>query len=318
MASSQIELFNSNNLDNSSHMSKIISEVLTPENLAPDYPLSYANSEPLLWRNIPREDKIDRLYSMDHINYRYMTEVETDRSWTFAKKLTILTSLIADTFVTNLGLEGDANPNQIRFRYWDPANPCSNVNFLYPANINIAAVYSKGDDEDECNDRASNIYDNMKDNGWKSWSEIYSTSDGFRLQYLAKIFDDSEFAGFHAIQYDIEVLNRIISPLYQTDDTEEQLDVNLFIYANEIDITRSIVLPSYDKPVYQKSVIDLPEADFQTNIDNLFVETVFTSEINGEEYRIYSQAVPATATEISEVQFYLFFLLKKENAPASE
>ena len=79
-------------------------------------------------------------------------------------------------------------------------------------------MYSKGDDDDECNDRASTIYYNMKSNGWRSWSEIYSILDGFRLSYIAKIFDESEYAGFLAIQYDIEVLNRIISPLYQTDE----------------------------------------------------------------------------------------------------
>ena len=44
---------------------------------------------------------------------------------------------------------------------------------------------------------------------------------------------------------------------------------------------------------------------------------MFTSEINGIEYQIYSQAVPPAATQIHEVQFYLFFLIEKDKSYAS-
>ena len=53
-------------------------------------------------------------------------------------------------------------------------------------------------------------------------------------------------------------------------------------------------------------------------MENLFVETVFTSEINGIEYQIYSQAVPPEATNYDEVVFYLFFLIEKDDSYASD
>lgn len=62
----------------------------------------------------------------------------------------------------------------------------------------------------------------------------------------------------------------------------------------------------------------MPEEDFNRNIDNLFIETVFTSLIDGVEYEIYSQAVPQSATVKSQVKFYFIFMIEKEQSYAAE
>ena len=109
------------------------------------------------------------------------------------------------------------------------------------------------------------------------------------ITYVSTFFEDSRLAGTFSIFYNIDVLDKMISPLYEDIEGEKAQNFNVYIYANSYDREYSSrLLPTYDKPVYKKSVIDLPEADFQKNIDNIFVETVFTSEINGIEYQIYS------------------------------
>lgn len=51
---------------------------------------------------------------------------------------------------------------------------------------------------------------------------------------------------------------------------------------------------------------------------NLFVETVFTSTINGITYQIYSQSVPDGAESRDDVIYYLFFLIERDQSYASE
>lgn len=49
MASSQIQIFADINEESSTKMTKIIGEMLLPWKLAPDYPLSYADTNPITW-----------------------------------------------------------------------------------------------------------------------------------------------------------------------------------------------------------------------------------------------------------------------------
>ena len=154
----------------------------------------------------------------------------------------------------------------------------------------------------------------------KHFSFIYNNGNAFELEYVSRLFDGSEFIGVYGIIYDIDVLDKLINPLYKaTEDMEEQ-SFNLFIYANEIDFrTGEIIWPTYDAPVFQKTDgLDIPEADFDNNMTNLFVETVFTSQINGITYQIYSQSVPDGAESRDDVIYYLFFLIERDQSYASE
>ena len=99
MASSQIEIFDGIIVDSSRKMSKIITEMLTPLQLAPDYPLSFTEENPVKWDQIPEEEKYNGK-SFNNMIYRYLTERETTRSWTFVKKMTSLTNLMSDSFLT--------------------------------------------------------------------------------------------------------------------------------------------------------------------------------------------------------------------------
>ena len=67
--------------------------------------------------------------------------------------------------------------------------------------------------------------------------------------------------------FDVDVVDKMISPLYEDGEDIESKDFNVFIYANELDWTNfARVYPSYDKPIYTKSVIDLPKEHFELNL----------------------------------------------------
>ena len=67
--------------------------------------------------------------------------------------------------------------------------------------------------------------------------------------------------------FDVDVVDKMISPLYEDGEGIESKNFNVFIYANEVDWTNlRQVYPSYDKPIYTKSVIDLPKEDFELNV----------------------------------------------------
>ena len=51
-------------------MAKIIGEMLLPSKLAPDYPLSFADTNPITWEQIPEEEKINGK-SYNYMNYGY-------------------------------------------------------------------------------------------------------------------------------------------------------------------------------------------------------------------------------------------------------
>ena len=107
------------------------------------------------------------------------------------------------------------------------------------------------------------------------------------IEYYSKFYDESTMVGLFCTTYSIDVLNEIVSPLYEvTEDPDlETKNFNLFIYVNDQNVrTGEILYPQYDKPVYFNSDLQIPQADFDNNMTNLFVETVFTSTINGIEY----------------------------------
>ena len=64
MASSQIEIFTDINKESTKKMASIMEEMITPKRLAPDYPLTFPDANPLTWEEIPDEEKIeDKSYS---------------------------------------------------------------------------------------------------------------------------------------------------------------------------------------------------------------------------------------------------------------
>ena len=94
MASSQIEEFTEINLESAKKLANIVNEMLTPENLAPDYPLSLTDIDPVTWEEIPEEAKTNGV-SYQHIDYGYITERETAPTKAFARKFSGLYSLIS-------------------------------------------------------------------------------------------------------------------------------------------------------------------------------------------------------------------------------
>lgn len=79
-------------------------------------------------------------------------------------------------------------------------------------------------------------------------------------------------------------------------------------------------MPTYDSFIYRKSKADIeitPEI-FQELLDNIYVETVFNYTINDVTYVSYSQAVPPDTKDQSEIQYWLFFFLPKDESYAAE
>ena len=52
--------------------------------------------------------------------------------------------------------------------------------------------------------------------------------------------------------------------------------------------------------------------------DEIFNPLTFDYEIDGVTYMAYSQSVPPTATERSQITFYLFLLVNKESTRANQ
>ena len=80
--------------------------------------------------------------------------------------------------------------------------------------------------------------------------KIYGNSETKWIEFFAKFYhDESTMAGVFTMLYRIDVLYKIVSPLYQvSDDVElETKNFNLFIYVNEVDTnTGEITYPEYD------------------------------------------------------------------------
>ena len=99
MASSQIETFTEINQESAKKMAKRVTEMITPSKLAPDYPLSYTDANPLTWEQIPGEEKIDNSTSYNNMNYAQYTSHKTDRAWTAMQKITSLTHLFGSNYI---------------------------------------------------------------------------------------------------------------------------------------------------------------------------------------------------------------------------
>ena len=65
---------------------RILTEMVSPTLLAPDYPLSFANANPVKWEEIPDSDKTGNV-SYKHANYNYFGGNETTRSRTFIEQM---------------------------------------------------------------------------------------------------------------------------------------------------------------------------------------------------------------------------------------
>ena len=139
MASSQMEQFTEINLKSAKRMADIVNEMLTPETLAPDYPLSKTDVDPVTWEQIPEEAKTNGV-SYHHIDYGYISQAETARAKAFAQKYSGLLGQISASYRTQYGLEGNANPAELRIRYWDLDDLCSNLKLYYPAKEPIPPI----------------------------------------------------------------------------------------------------------------------------------------------------------------------------------
>ena len=74
--------------------------------------------------------------------------------------------------------------------------------------------------------------------------------------------------------------------------------------------------PSFNSSIYtntNSSTFNMTETIFSDLYDNgrIFEELVFDYDIDGITYMAYSQSVPATATTIAEIEFFLFLLQNK-------
>ena len=138
-------------------------------------------------------------------------------------------------YKTQFGLLGNANPATLKFYYWDPEDTCNFLFVLYPA-VELKEIFDKPEGEEECWRRAVNLH-----RGFKSYrSDAFTRLDKYEktevefIEFLAKIYDDdSTFVGVYSIIYDIDVLNKIVSPLYEASDGIETRNFELFIFANE-------------------------------------------------------------------------------------
>ena len=62
----------------------------------------------------------------------------------------------------------------------------------------------------------------------------------------------------------------------------------------------------------------MTEAIFQELYDEIFNPSTFYYTIDGVAYMAYSQSVPNTATDRSEIEFYLFLLVNKESTRSEQ
>ena len=53
--------------------------------------------------------------------------------------------------------------------------------------------------------------------------------------FIQKFLDHGQFAGILTLMYGIDVLDKMISPLYDDSEGNNTHDFNVFIYVNEID-----------------------------------------------------------------------------------
>ena len=67
------------------------------------------------------------------------------------------------------------------------------------------------------------------------WYEIRESEGSFGIAFISKFFDDSQFAGTLTLLYSIDVLDKMISPLYEDESGSNKQDFNIFIYANFVE-----------------------------------------------------------------------------------
>ena len=54
----------------------------------------------------------------------------------------------------------------------------------------------------------------------------------------------------------------------------------------------------------------MTEALFGTLYDSIFITEIVTKDHEGEEYYLYSQAVPKSATSRDQIDYYIFRMVK--------
>ena len=62
----------------------------------------------------------------------------------------------------------------------------------------------------------------------------------------------------------------------------------------------------------------MTEDKFQELYDEIFNPLTFDYTIDGVTYMAYSQSVPPTATERSQIEFYLFLLVDKDSMTSEQ
>ena len=72
--------------------------------------------------------------------------------------------------------------------------------------------------------------------------------------------------------------------------------------------------PKFDNPAYISNFsFNMTEALFGTLYDSIFITEIVTKDYEGEEYWLYSQAVPKSATSRDQIDYYIFRMVKAQS-----
>ena len=93
--------------------------------------------------------------------------------------------------------------------YYDPDDTCCSFSLFYPAlqRDNIL--------DDDCT-AVETEYEDLLYSWWfyENWYEIRRNGFSWRIVFIQKFYDHGQFAGIFTLVYDIDVLDKMISPLY--------------------------------------------------------------------------------------------------------